>query len=68
MGALPASYPMDTGGIFPRIKRPENEAHHSPLSSAEVRNAWSYASTPPYAFIAWCLVKHKIRSHDTVRR
>jgi hypothetical protein len=28
------------------IKRPEREADHSPPSSAEVKNAWSYTSTP----------------------
>jgi len=25
------------------------------LSSAGVKNAWSYTSTPPYVFMAWCL-------------
>jgi hypothetical protein len=29
------------------IKGPGREADHSPLSSAEVKNAWSYTSTPP---------------------
>jgi hypothetical protein len=29
----------------------------SPLSIAEVKNAWSYTSTPPYVYMAWCLVK-----------
>jgi hypothetical protein len=28
------------------------------LVLAEVRNAWSYTSTPQYIFMAWCLVKH----------
>jgi hypothetical protein len=36
------------------VKRPGSEADHSPLSSAEVKNAWSYTSTPP-----GCLVKHR---------
>jgi len=35
------------------------KADHSPPSSAKVMNAWGYISTPPYVFIAWCLVKHK---------
>jgi hypothetical protein len=26
-------------------------------SSAEVKNAWSYTSTPQYAFMAWCSLK-----------
>jgi hypothetical protein len=29
------------------IKRPGCEADHSSPSSAEVKNAWSYTSTPP---------------------
>jgi hypothetical protein len=28
-------------------KGPRREANHSPPSSAEVKNAWSYTSTPP---------------------
>jgi hypothetical protein len=41
------------------VKRPGREADHSPPPSAEVKNAWSYTSTPHYAFMAWCLVKHR---------
>jgi hypothetical protein len=41
------------------VKRPGREADHSPPSSAEFKNAWSYTSTPEYVFMAWCLVKHK---------
>jgi len=29
------------------VKRPGREADHSPPSSTEVKNAWSYTSTPP---------------------
>jgi hypothetical protein len=53
------SYPMGTGGSFPDVKRLGHEANHSPPSSAENRNAQIYTSTPPYVFIAWCLVKHR---------
>jgi len=35
------------------VKWPVREADHSPPSSAEVNNAWSYTSTPQYAFMAW---------------
>jgi len=49
-----ASYPMGTGGV----KRPGREVVCLPPSSAEVKNAWSYTSTPPYC-MAWCLVKHR---------
>jgi hypothetical protein len=46
-GAHPASYPMGTRGSFPGVKPPGREADHSPPSSAGVKNAWSYTSTPP---------------------
>jgi hypothetical protein len=39
------------------LKRPHRETHHSPPSSAEVKNAWSYTSTPPYTFMVWWSVK-----------
>jgi hypothetical protein len=45
------------GAIFLGVKWPGREDDHSPPSSAEVKNAWSYTSTPQYAFMAWCLVK-----------
>jgi hypothetical protein len=60
-GAHPASYPMGTGGgaLSLGVKRPGREADHSPPSSSDVKNAWSYTSTPQYCFMAWCLVKHR---------
>jgi hypothetical protein len=58
-GAHPASYPMGTGVSFPGVKRPEHEANHSPTAGVEVKNAWSYTSTPQYVFMSWCLVKHR---------
>jgi hypothetical protein len=57
-GAHPASYPVGTRGSFPSGKWPGCEADHSPPSSAEVNNAWSYTSTPQYAFMAWCYVMY----------
>jgi hypothetical protein len=41
--------------LSPEVKRPGREAYHSPPSSAEVKNARSYTSTPSYVFMAWCL-------------
>jgi hypothetical protein len=41
------------------IKWLGREPDHSPPSNAEVKNAWSYTSTPQYVFMAWCLVKHR---------
>jgi hypothetical protein len=58
-GAHPASYPKGTGDFFLGIKRPRREDDNSPLSSAEVKNAWNYTSTPQYIFMALCLVKHR---------
>jgi hypothetical protein len=46
-GALPASYRMGTRGSFPGENRTGREAEHSPSSSAEVKNALRYSSTPP---------------------
>jgi hypothetical protein len=34
------------GAVPLRVKRLQREAGHSPPSSAEVKNAWSYTSTP----------------------
>jgi hypothetical protein len=50
---------MGTRDSFPGIKRPRREADHSPPSSAEDKNAWSYTSTPQYVFMAWCLIKRR---------
>jgi hypothetical protein len=41
------------------LKRPVREADHSLPPSAEIKNAWSYTSTPQYICMAWCLVKHR---------
>jgi hypothetical protein len=38
---------MRTGGFSLGIKRPGREADHSLPSSVEIKNAWSYTSTPP---------------------
>jgi hypothetical protein len=43
-GAHPAWVP---GTLTLGVKRPGSEADHSPPSSAEVKNAWSYTTIPP---------------------
>jgi hypothetical protein len=58
-GAQPAFYLMGTERSFPSVKWPGQEADHSPPSSAKVKNAWSYTSTPPYVLMAWYFVKHR---------
>jgi hypothetical protein len=46
------SYPMGTGGTFPRGKEAGALADHSPPTSAKVRNTWIYTSTPIHVFMA----------------
>jgi len=38
---------MDTGALTLGVNRLGREADHSPGSGTEVKNAWSYTSTPP---------------------
>jgi hypothetical protein len=47
------------GDLSLGVKRQGREADHSLPSSAEVKNARSYTSTPQYVCMAWCLVKHR---------
>jgi hypothetical protein len=55
----PASYSMDTGGSFLGVKWPRREPKHSPPATAKVNNVWSYTSTSPHVFMAWCLIKYQ---------
>jgi hypothetical protein len=45
----PAKPPIQwvPGALSLGVKSPGREADHSPVSSAEVKNAWSYIFTPP---------------------
>jgi len=52
-GAHPVSYPMGIGASYPRGK----SSRGAPPPSAQIKNAWSWTSTPPYVSIEWCLVK-----------
>jgi hypothetical protein len=45
------------GALSLGVKRSGREADHSPPSGAEVKNEWSYVSTPQYVFMEWCSVK-----------
>jgi hypothetical protein len=38
---------MGTEGTYPAVKGRVHEGYHSPSSNAEVKNEWSYTSTPP---------------------
>jgi hypothetical protein len=66
---LPKSYinllfpqPMSIGGrgLFPwEVKRLGRESSHSPPTSAEVKIAWRYTSTPQIRFHSVVLVEHR---------
>jgi hypothetical protein len=45
-----------------RVKRLKQEADHSPPSSAEVKNAWSYISSLLYIFVERYLISHRDKS------
>jgi hypothetical protein len=55
----------EPGTLSLRVKRLDREADHSPPISVKLKNAWSYTSTPQYAFMAWCSVKEKHRDNFT---
>jgi hypothetical protein len=59
LGPNSASYSMDTEDLSPGVKRPKCEPDLSPPSNADVKDAWSYNSTPPYIFMVWSLIKHR---------
>jgi hypothetical protein len=48
-------YTMSIGGSFPGVKRQGSEADHLPRTRTEVKKMWTYPSTPPYVFMAWCI-------------
>jgi hypothetical protein len=52
--------------LSPVVKRSCRETDRSFPSSAEVKHAWSYTSTPPYVFVACRLIKHMICPHGMV--
>jgi hypothetical protein len=41
-----------SGALSLGVEWPDREAEHSPPSSAQVKNAWSYTSTSSYVFMA----------------
>jgi hypothetical protein len=48
------------GALSLGVKRQGRETDHSPPTSAEIKKAWIYTATPPYAFMALCLInKHR---------
>jgi hypothetical protein len=54
----PIQWLLGGGGAHsPGVKQPGHEADDSSPSIAKVKSAWSYTSTLPYTFMAWCLIK-----------
>jgi hypothetical protein len=47
MGSTQPSIQWVPGALSLGVKRPWREADHSSPSSTEVKNEWSYKSTPP---------------------
>jgi hypothetical protein len=45
------------GALSHEVKRQGREAEHSPLAIADVKKMWIYTSTPPYTFMAQCLIR-----------
>jgi len=52
LGAYPASYSVDTEGSLPQSKSPGCEADDWRPLSVDVKNWWSFISTPPCFFVA----------------
>ena len=42
------------------------EAERLSVSSAEVKNPWSFTSTSPDAFISWCLLVHNSKFYLSI--
>jgi hypothetical protein len=45
------------GALFLEVEWPNLKAYHQPLSSADVKNTWSYTSIQSYIFMVWCLLE-----------
>ena len=46
-GAQPASYKVDTGCLFPGIKRLERDVYHPPRLASGLKKEYSYTPTSP---------------------
>jgi hypothetical protein len=44
------------------VKWPGSKAVHWPPFSDKIMNAWTYISTSPYIFMAWCIIKYRTTS------
>jgi hypothetical protein len=58
-GAHPTSYSTPTGGSFPGGKVDGERIWHLSPYNAEVNNSPAIPPLSHYAFMAWCLIKHR---------
>jgi hypothetical protein len=47
------------GAVFLEVQKPGRETDHPAPTSAEVKKTWICTSAPPYAFMTYCLIKHR---------
>jgi hypothetical protein len=66
LGPIQPLVQLILGALFRWIKRLGSRADHSPLSLAQVKNNWSYTSTPPYFFMVWYSVMYRIHLDGVV--
>jgi len=53
------NYPAGNEGLFPRVKRPENEANHSPTCNGVIKYPWSHTFTQSFDPTAQCFVNYR---------
>ena len=63
-GTHPLATERVSGNSSSGVKRLGYEADLSP-SGGQIKNAWSYTSTPAYVFIEWCLMVHRDKFTST---
>jgi hypothetical protein len=59
LGPIQPTIQWVPGDLTRRVKWPWHEGGHSPPSSLKFKNAWNYASTPPYVFMVVFLIKYR---------
>jgi hypothetical protein len=67
-GAHQAIYPLGLADSFPGVERLGREAHHSPPSGAEVRNAGAVRPLLQYAWRGGYLIQHRLNFTFTFPR
>lgn len=55
------------GVISVLLKRAGREDDHSPPSSTELKNEWSYTSIPSHVFAVWCLICTRLLSGNSCK-